>query len=476
LFGLGKVGICFITILAGCYFLNQPVNADIHIPTRPYHPDIIYLGRSSAYELGDHPSKADDPASRYIYALVLDLFGKIVKGILSFTIDNKTFHTISMKLISGIPENGTWRAGIPNLKLNIPYNVLYNVSFKDDLNYSITKSGPYYNHLDYFGNDENIATGRGYNVTDRYILPSNPVKNDVPTRFAHFTAIVSESKNTPLYIATLHYQYPENVYKHNWYTISLKRNQSGIYEAAVPIPFSPHHWIRYFATMRDANGYIQSSPLDWWSPTFMDPKTNKVMVKVWFRTNPSNAGHIICNDTNEYEPNFPIYLDIGTRCTDDANSNFLFNSWSGNVADYLKDTSANTYVSRNGNLTANFVSSPLNNLLKDYLQGLNSLVFAIVLPAIAGSILSWLVPFVVDRREKKNQRRSLAKYMNEIDEVYLQASKKEMGSSGLFDILDKKRIELEQPLKEGKISEDQFEILNDKISQYENEAKNHDKQ
>ena len=84
---------------------------------------------------------------------------------------------------------------------------------------------------------------------------------------------------------------------------------------------------------------------------------------------------------------------------------------------------------------------------------------------------SWLIPFLVDRRETKKQRGNLGKYMKQIDNAYLNEKQKDQEASRLIDILDKQRIELERPLNEGEINEDQFAILNEKISRYEDEVK-----
>ncbi|MFZ0514652.1 MAG: hypothetical protein WAM14_23820, partial [Candidatus Nitrosopolaris sp.] len=162
--------ICFITVLVGCCFLIQTVNAHIHIQTVPYRPDIIYLGRANHFELGSYPSQQDDPTSQYIYAEVKDIYANITDAYLNYTINNnKIWPPIKMTLINGIPANGTWRAEVPPSQVKIPYNVHYTVYFKDHLNYSIMKSGPYYNQLDYRGNDENLKGQQGYQVRSHYV-------------------------------------------------------------------------------------------------------------------------------------------------------------------------------------------------------------------------------------------------------------------------------------------------------------------
>ena len=154
-------------MLIASYCLYQPVNAHIRVPTKLYQPKIFYLGRQNYFEIGSHPSEWDDPKSQYIYAEVKDIYANITHANLNYTINNaKTWHKpINMRLINGIPTNGTWMAKILPTKTKSNYTVNYDASFRDYLNYSVSQYGPYFDNTAYTGNDENITKGKGYEVT-----------------------------------------------------------------------------------------------------------------------------------------------------------------------------------------------------------------------------------------------------------------------------------------------------------------------
>jgi hypothetical protein len=184
-------------------------------------------------ELGAFPSKSTDPTSQHIYALVHDKYGNITYGNLSYRIDNNKNYSkpIIMKLINGVPSNGTWAGEIPRLKVNMPYTVHYRIFFKDNLDYNVTKSGPYYNHADYTGHDENIAEGKGYEVADRYVLFS--FKDAVHGRPENFNAIVSDKGNK---IESVDFKYKSD--DGAWNTILMKPHlkyyNDEIYNATIP--------------------------------------------------------------------------------------------------------------------------------------------------------------------------------------------------------------------------------------------------
>jgi hypothetical protein len=191
----------------------------LSVPTFPYHPDIIYLGRQNDLESRGLPFTSKDP--QYIYAEVRDIYNQNLHGKLSYTAFNNTNNkkilsgTINMTLFNGIPTNGTWRGEIPRLpKVNNPYTVLYNATFKDDLNYSFTMPGPYYNHNDYTGNDYNFVNGQGYNVTSRYIeviRVQGQFKNETS-----FVAAVSDYRTNVPYDVMLHYKLISFSHQSRW--------------------------------------------------------------------------------------------------------------------------------------------------------------------------------------------------------------------------------------------------------------------
>lgn len=243
-----KASIFLMTVIMAS-FLYQPVNAHIHVHTSLYQPDIYYLGRRIHLELGAFPSKSTDLTSQHIYALVHDRYGNITYGNLSYRIDNNKNYSkpILMKLINGVPSNGTWAGEIPRLKVNMPYTVQYRVFFKDNLDYNVTKSGPYYNHADYTGHDENIAEGKGYEVADRYILFN--LKNAVDGR-PEVIAVVSNNSNK---IESVDFIYRSD--DGAWNSILMKPHlryyNDTIYSAIVPkVP--PYILPKYFFMLHDS--------------------------------------------------------------------------------------------------------------------------------------------------------------------------------------------------------------------------------
>ena len=275
------------------FFLYQPVNADIRIHSQPYQLQMLYLGRQNYLEGIGIPSKPEDPESRFIYALVYDQYGKIVHGNLNYTIDGwKHWRTTPMRLIYGIQANGTWRGEIPTYVM--PYTVLYNASFKDDLNYSVTKSGPYYP-----GNENIIRNGQGYNVTDRYVLVGSQLDSPIPGKYDNFTAIVSDDgrkiENVTLSIYKL--------YDGKWVkdralqpVKMVKENRNEIhghwnYLANIVIPNLPHTKLQFHSTIYDSKrGHVNSANhiitiMGSSTPTSNEPGLNTISVTKMFISN-----------------------------------------------------------------------------------------------------------------------------------------------------------------------------------------------
>lgn len=264
---LGKIGIFLISILVGSCFLYQPVGAHIHIHVSPYKPNIIYLGRHNRLETGSFPSPPEDPEGQKIYAIVHDAYGQIVLGYLNYTMNEKTWNFTLMKLIYGNLANGTWMGEVPLHKEKVPYTVLYNASFTDDLHYSVSKPGPYYNTLNYTGNDENIAQGKGYPVTDRYVVIDSQFDQLVKGKHEDFTAMISDYHKNTIYDVKLDYKLINDTYMSVGSTpMSLtphgvENKPNGIihefYSTTITIP-SGIKEIQFYATLHDSKGYINS--------------------------------------------------------------------------------------------------------------------------------------------------------------------------------------------------------------------------
>jgi membrane protein YqaA with SNARE-associated domain len=267
-----RVSICFITILLDCYSLYQPVNADVHIPFHSYHPNVLYLGRHNYLEDIGLPSKPEDKASKYIYAIVQDIYGKTLHGNLTYVLDNKKPSTIPMSLWSGIPANGTWEGEIPNQKADMPYTVSYTVSFKDDLGYSVNATGKKFLVTDRYilaDSRQNLLDSRQNNTTSTKCVwneirnaytPVDSLHSTVLRKLAecltvNFNAIVSDYDGNPRVIL---YMYPYHEIK-AYMKEMTEGNQTlrdRTFTASVFMPVNTR--LRFYATLYDSHGHINS--------------------------------------------------------------------------------------------------------------------------------------------------------------------------------------------------------------------------
>ena len=79
----------------------------------------------------------------------------------------------------------------------------------------------------------------------------------------------------------------------------------------------------------------------------IDGETNKVVARVSFAINPSNAGQIVCNGITS-PMNRYFYVSAGTECVATPNKGFEFISWVENVGDNstrtLKSSADTTFL------------------------------------------------------------------------------------------------------------------------------------
>jgi YVTN family beta-propeller protein len=204
--------------------------------------------------------------------------------------------------------------------------------------------------------------------------------------------------------------------------------------------------------------YVANSGSD--SVSVIDGTINDVVAEVVFNIHPFNAGHIKCDKdipTNGY-----VRIRSGTQCKAEANSGFVFSSWSEylghnssktittspisdpwtsllNAMGLLNDNS--TFIISYGNFIANFRQAP-SPIPPEYLL------------VIFGFILSVIVPSIYHGISGYNQR-SLYKYL--ADEI-------DSNLNNLHQIMRRKKIR--ELYMEGKISGSQRKMLEEKISQH----------
>jgi YVTN family beta-propeller protein len=200
--------------------------------------------------------------------------------------------------------------------------------------------------------------------------------------------------------------------------------------------------------------------------------TNKAIVGITFSVNPSNAGNITCvsklgnkKEINKLNDHY-IKYDFGTTVDCQVNPKTGFNSmvsWSGNLdSTPINHTAMRFTASKYGTIVANLqANSPPISLPPEF-------YYSVILGPTVGSILAWLIPFIVDRHDKKIQTKILKIQISEIDNAY-QSTKQ--NKEQCLDILGKKRFYFTKLLEEGQITASTFHLLNDRISLYVQELK-----
>jgi YVTN family beta-propeller protein len=216
----------------------------------------------------------------------------------------------------------------------------------------------------------------------------------------------------------------------------------------------------------------------------IDGSINKVVVGITFSINPSNSGHIKCNNeniaTNQY-----TRIGLDTECTAVPNKGFEFSNWVENlgnnstktistvaksnfwytpIIDWLKsfaDTigwktdnydSATFTVTRYGTFIANFEEVP-PPLPPEYW----ATIFGVVVSSIVGS---WFVPGIISWTKSKSHVIRFYGYHKQIHYLYSD------GKLDLDDIksLDELNRDIEDDYARGKITDHHYTNLKNEIS------------
>jgi len=197
------------------------------------------------------------------------------------------------------------------------------------------------------------------------------------------------------------------------------------------------------------------------SVSVIDAKANKAVAEVVFNIKPLNAGYIECDKLIAPIAQ-QIYIWSSSKCTAKPSQGFEFDSWhenlSGNLTQSVSSSSsildsilaflqidkpeATLDITKFGNFTANFKVVP-PPIPPEYVATL----FTVVATALIGS---WLTPAIIGWRKTKMQRKYFTECISQIGE------------------LDKDRIEdkIIGYYADGKLSDVQHQLLNNKISEY----------
>jgi YVTN family beta-propeller protein len=190
--------------------------------------------------------------------------------------------------------------------------------------------------------------------------------------------------------------------------------------------------------------------------TMINGTTNKIIVGTSFNIYPPNSGHIYCNQNqiaNSYIKN-----DINTQLNCQAKPNsflgifppIVFDSWSGDLATQSKNNPEITLpVTHYGTLVANF---------KEVIPS-EYLTTEIIIPVMLGIILPGIAAWIF----AKKRRSYLFRYLKTIEAAHEAAHKNKEES---LQRLSQIRKEITELFNKGKISEDHYGMLDNKISEY----------
>jgi YVTN family beta-propeller protein len=195
------------------------------------------------------------------------------------------------------------------------------------------------------------------------------------------------------------------------------------------------------------------------SKTISEIKDTHLLAGITFNVNPSNSGQIDCNGNTISDVDYErFYVGSEIICKARPSSDYAFKSWSTNLP--LKSSTssiASINSSDYGNVTANFQIPVEITLPKAYWEQLYVVLISIMVPAIAG----WSIPAIAGYVNSVRQRKVLRTVMGQIMEINNRIHEQKQRRRALEDI----QVEIVKKLTEGKISETQYDILNNKISE-----------
>jgi hypothetical protein len=335
--------------------------------TKPSKPQIEYLGRiplldgfredmpfpSSVREL---PSKAHEPIE--IYAHITDKYGKIKQAVIRYTNttgsindescqwketnhnETRWKHT-TMKLINGIPSNGTYLATIP---LQEDKTVVhYCAHFVDELNYTADEAGKPFYVNDEFLNITRTEVNGSHGIVGAEIFGSEKITNVI----LHYTfpdevySILGKKQYEMCENAmewqdqnTSHYQCiipPKAIH-----TINMTQKYAHYEPFSVPVPV-PYSGNLYEAEISNAKHYEGKAML----PPYLDAD------EIWYMVHASDAKGKEADLSGGYSPFFPSELlknHFNGALVTIKVSNLNMNNRTGNIeigfnGSYINETS-----------------------------------------------------------------------------------------------------------------------------------------
>jgi YVTN family beta-propeller protein len=197
------------------------------------------------------------------------------------------------------------------------------------------------------------------------------------------------------------------------------------------------------------------------SRTISEMKDTSLLAGITYNTNPSHSGHIYCNGARVSDTGYVRYV-MGSKiaCEARPSSDYIFRSWSASFP--LQTGAASTTAFRSsdyGNVTANFQVPVEVTLPRAYWEQLYIVLISIMIPAVVG----WSIPAITGYISRVRQRKVLRCCMGKIIQIH---GNTQDDKDKHMSLLDKARIDIVEKLTQGKITEPQYNILNNKISDY----------
>ena len=185
--------------------------------------------------------------------------------------------------------------------------------------------------------------------------------------------------------------------------------------------------------------------------SLIDAVKKTIITGVKFEINPLSGGYIVCNAqkiSNFTELNYIRYpYDNELDCLATPNKGYQFAFWSGNLANDRPESHIKLKTTQFGNLKANFSEStsvdfniPFDTLVE---------IILIVITAIVG----WLIPSIISFINNLRQRPLLINYVKLMN--------KATNKSALAQL----RKEIIDIYAKGKLSESNFNLLNDRLGE-----------
>jgi YVTN family beta-propeller protein len=203
--------------------------------------------------------------------------------------------------------------------------------------------------------------------------------------------------------------------------------------------------------------------------TVSEIKDTSLLAGVTFDVNPSRSGSLDCNGKTISDFDYERY-NVGTEvvCRAKPTSDYVFRSWSTDLpikSGVSPTTSFNS--TQYGNVTANFQVPVEVTLPKAYWEQLYLVLISILVPAV----VAWSIPAIVGYFNSLKQRKALRSIMEKIMQINNDIREEKQRRSALEDI----KSDIIKKLTQGKISETQYDIINNKISEHISEADENDK-